>query len=115
MITPEQTAPPDVLVRANELANDAGSVTVSPLQELFEDGPLLESHLMNLPDDKRRNRGQVDPNLAIARAKIEDAESFDEVLSYLTQRETFAVLNSVVVLQAVLAMPGASESTVSCE
>jgi membrane glycosyltransferase len=108
--TPEQTAPPQVLVRANELAIVSGSVTVSPLQELFEDGPLLESHLMNLPDDKRRNRGQVDPNLAIARAKIEDAESFDEALSYLTQRETFAVLNSPTLLRVLSAMPRAGQS-----
>ncbi len=105
--TPEQTAPPQVLVRANELAMVSGSVTVSPLQELFEDGPLLESHLMNLPDDKLRIRGQVDPNTAIARAKIEDAESFDEALGYLTQRETFAVLNSPTLLRVLSAMPRA--------
>ncbi|MDB5610101.1 MAG: glucans biosynthesis glucosyltransferase [Bradyrhizobium sp.] len=108
--TPEQTAPPQVLVRANELAIVSGSVIVSPLQVLFEDGRLLESHLVNLPDDKRRNRGQVDPNLAIARAKIEDAESFGEALSYLTQRETFAVLNSPTLLRVLSAMPGAGQS-----
>jgi membrane glycosyltransferase len=108
--TPEQTAPPEVLVRANELATASGSMTVSPLQDLFEDARLLESHLMNLPDDKRRNRGQVDPNLAIARAKIEDAEGFDEALSYLTERETFAVLNSPTLLRVLSAMPRAGQS-----
>jgi membrane glycosyltransferase len=108
--TPEQTAPPEVLVRANELATASGGVSVSPLQELFEDARLLESHLMNLPDDKRRNRGQVDPNLAIARAKIEDAEGFDEALSYLTERETFAVLNSPALLRALSVMPRAGQS-----
>jgi len=106
--TPEQTAPPDVLVRANELANGSGRLAAPPLQELLEDGPLLESHLVNLPEDGRRNRGQVDPHLAIARAKIEDAESFDEALSYLTSRETFAVLGSPTMLRAVCAMPRAS-------
>ena len=106
--TPEQTAPPDVLVRANELAKGSDGVAVSPLRELCQDGSLLESHLVNLPDEKRRNRGEVDPNLAIARAKIEDAESFDEALGYLTQRETFAVLNSPTLLQALCAMPRAS-------
>jgi membrane glycosyltransferase len=106
--TPEQTAPPDVLVRANELANGSGRLAAPPLQELLEDGPLLESHLVNLPEDGRRNRGQVDPHLAIARAKIEDAENFDEALSYLTSRETFAVLGSPTMLRAVCAMPRAS-------
>ena len=107
--TPEQAAPPEVLVRANELAKGSGDVVVSPLQELREDGLLLESHLINLPDDKRRNRGQVDPSLAIARAKIEDAESFDEALGFLTPRETFAVLSSPTLLRAVCALSRAAE------
>jgi membrane glycosyltransferase len=107
LITPEQTAPPDVLVRANKLANDAGHVVVgSALIELRNDRELLGDHLANLPDDKQRTRGQIDPHLAIARAKIEDAENFDEALSFLTTRESMAVLNSFAVLQAVLAMPG---------
>jgi membrane glycosyltransferase len=108
--TPEETTPPEVLVRANELAVVSDNVSVAPLQDLLNDEGLLQSHLMNLPEDKRRNRGQVDPNLAIARAKIEDAESFDEALSYLTDRETFAVLNSPTLLRVLSAMPRAGRS-----
>jgi membrane glycosyltransferase len=107
--TPEQIAPPKVLVRANELSKESGSVALSPLKELREDGPLLESHLMNLPDDTRRNRGQVDADLAIARAKLEDATSFDEVLDFMTPRETFAVLGSPTLLRAAFALPRTSE------
>lgn len=110
LLTPEQTVPPPVLVRANELATVPGSMTVSPLLDLFEDRRLMESHLVNLPDDKRRNRGQVDSHLAIARAKIEDAETFDEALSYLTERETFAVLNSPTLLRVLSAMPRSGRS-----
>ena len=43
-------------------------------------------HLANLPDERRRNPGQIDPHLAIARAKIEDAESFEEALAYITSK-----------------------------
>jgi membrane glycosyltransferase len=109
LATPEQTAPPHVLVRANELVNASHRVVVPALIELFEDGGLLEDHLANLPDERRRNRGQIDPHLAIARAKIEDAESFEEALGYLTSRETLAVLNSPTALRAVFAMPRASQ------
>jgi membrane glycosyltransferase len=105
--TPEQTIPPEVLVRANELADGSGRVAVTPFQQLLDDPSLLESHLINLPDDKRRTRGQVDPNLAIARVKIEDAESLDEALGYLAPRETFAVLNSPTLLRQLRAMPRA--------
>jgi len=113
LLTPEQTVPPQVLVRANELATASGSMTVQPLRDLFDDGRLMESHLANLPDDKRRNRGQVDSNLAIARAKIEDAETVDEALSYLSERETFAVLHSPNLLRVLCVMPRAGGSAVA--
>jgi membrane glycosyltransferase len=103
--TPEETAPPQVLVRAEEFAQTVGEVVMSPLLELANDRQLLENHLANLPDEKQRTRGQIDPHLAVARAKIEDAETFDEALDYLTARETFAVLNSPTMLRALCAMP----------
>jgi membrane glycosyltransferase len=107
--TPEQTAPPQVLVRANELTKKSDGVVAPPLQAMRDDRQLLENHLANLSGEKRRHRGQIDPDLAIARAKIEDAETFDEAQRYLTPRETFAVLNSSALLRAVSAMPGAQE------
>jgi membrane glycosyltransferase len=104
--TPEQTDPPAVLVRANELAKaSSGVAPSSPLLQLRDDQNLLETHLINLPADQRRHRGQIDPDLAIARAKIEDAENFDEAIGYLTTRETFAVLNSNAMLRTVCALP----------
>ncbi len=103
--TPEQTEPPRLLVRANELARIPHEHAASPLVELRNDRQLLENHLANLPDDKRRVRGQIDPHLAIARAKIEEAETFDEVLGYLKAREAYAVLHSPTLLRAVCSMP----------
>jgi membrane glycosyltransferase len=108
--TPEQTAPPAVLVRANELAKAShGLAASSPLVQLRDDQNLLETHLINLPGDRRRHRGQIDPDLAIARAKIEEAENFDEALSYLTAREIFAVLSSNALLRTVCALPRGGE------
>jgi membrane glycosyltransferase len=106
--TPEESTPPPVLVRANELASAADEVIDAPLRTLRDDRELLGKHLANLPADQRRNRGQIDPHLAIARAKIEDAQSFEEAASYLTPSETFAVLNSPNVLAAVCEMPRAT-------
>ena len=103
--TPEQTNPPPVLVRANELASTSARIVASPLVELLEDRQLLENHLINVSDYKQHKRGQVDPHLAIARAKIEDAETFEEVMEYLTEQETFAVLNSPRVLKCVVTIP----------
>ena len=103
--TPEETSPPQVLLRANELAHESGQVAASALLELRNNRQLLENHLTNLPAGESRTRGKIDPHLAIARAKIEDAETFDDALGYLTARETFAILNSPTMLRAVLALP----------
>jgi len=108
--TPEQTAPPPVLARANDLANAAHPLAAGPLQALRRDPALLQAHLKNLPAPRPRGRGEVDSHLAIARAKIEDAQSFDEAVSWLTPREAFAVLHAPPVLMALLALPPGAET-----
>ena len=102
--TPEQNAPPRVLDRANELALAAPAYDASPLRALRDDAELREIHSRSLADQPRR-RGQINSDLAIARAKIEDAEDFEEAVSYLNSRETFAVLNSRATLQHLIALP----------
>jgi membrane glycosyltransferase len=103
--TPEQTAPPPVLARANELGSAPHSPLVCPLHELRRDAALREAHLNNLSGPGPRKRGEVDPHLAIARAKIEDAETFEEAASFLSARETFAVLKSPAVLAVLFELP----------
>lgn len=103
--TPEQTAPPQVLIRANELAEARDETVACPLLALRNDASLLDAHLVNLSGERPRSRGQINPQLAIARAKIEDAETLDDALGYLTARELFAVLNSSRMLTTALALP----------
>ncbi len=104
--TPEQTSPPQVLTKANELAEAPHPPVGCPLRELHRDAGLREAHLSNVQAEPRRKRGDIDPHLAIARAKIEDSDDIDEAAGYLSRRETFAVLNSPAMLAAVLALPG---------
>jgi membrane glycosyltransferase len=103
--TPEQTAPPPVLARANELAAASGLSIECPIRTLRGDARLLEAHLNNLSDQKPRSRGEVDPHRAIARAKIEEAQTFEEATAFLSPREKFAVLNAPPVLTELLALP----------
>ncbi|MET3841123.1 glucans biosynthesis glucosyltransferase MdoH [Bradyrhizobium sp. OAE829] len=100
--TPEETSPPQVLRRANELASASHRAVSCPLLELRRDAGLREAHLDNLSGPRPRNRGEIDPHLAIARAKIEDAETLDEAATFLSPRETFAALHSPAVLGALL-------------
>lgn len=107
--TPEQTSPPQVLVRANQLAAASQEAIACPLLELRNDAGLLQAHLDNLPAHGRRIRGQVDPHLAVARAKIEDAGCLEEALQFLNSRETFAVLNAPAVLKTLFELPVTGE------
>ena len=109
-ITPEQTVPPRVLTRANELANAPHSAIACPLHALRHDKDLRDAHLNNL-SPKPRKRGEIDPHLAIARAKIEDAKTMDEAAGYLSRREKFAVLGNPAVLLALLALPEQQNSS----
>ena len=105
LATPEQNAPPRVLERANELAVAASGYSESPLHELRSNVPLSETHLETLANQPPRRRGQINPELAIARAKLDDADFFDEAVSFLNKREVFALLNSGSDLRRLMKLP----------
>jgi len=102
-VTPEEVAPPRVLVRANELASRLAPTSAPALAVLRQESGLLHRHLSTLPPARRGGPGEIDLDLAVARARIEASESFDEAVRHLTPRETLAVLGDPALLAAVLA------------
>ncbi|MHC2257902.1 membrane glycosyltransferase [Bradyrhizobium embrapense] len=102
-VTPEESEPPRVLVRANELASQPARAAAPALAILRQDSSLLHRHLSSLPPAKRGGPGEIDLHLAVARARIEASDSFDEAIDHLTPRETLAVLGDSVLLEEVLA------------
>jgi membrane glycosyltransferase len=102
--TPEETAPPPVLLRANELAAVPGLFSTDALSALRGNPAMLNHHLDSISPKAARKRGQIDPHLAVARAKIDDAETFEEAVGYLTARETIAVLNNPSTLERLMRM-----------
>ena len=110
--TPEETAPPPVLRRANELA---ASTCVRPeraLVALRGDPVLLKHHLASLPPPSRRGPGEINVHHAMGRARIEASASFEEAVAHLAPRETLAVLNDRALLADVLRkkLSGANEA-----
>lgn len=101
-VTPEEVVPPHVLIRANELAALPGSLPTDALSTLRNDPTILKHHLDSIAPRAGRVRGQIDPHLAVARAKIDDAETFEEAASYLSMRETAAVLNDRPMLERMM-------------
>ena len=92
-----------MLIRANELASAPAIASARALAELRQNPDLQHHHLKSLPRPKRSGPGEIDLHLAVARARIEASESFDDAVDHLTPRETLAVLNDRALLDLVLA------------
>lgn len=106
LLTPEERAAPPVLKRANELAADyAQDAAADPLTLLTREPVLLDRHMRMLGEPAPRRKGDVDVELVVALAKIDQAEDFSEAVGLLQGRELSAVLGSRQALQRLLAKP----------
>jgi membrane glycosyltransferase len=93
LVAPEESEPPAVLTRANELAAaPTQRAEASALRALFADPALLAAHRAMLPAVARK-RGEVEVALLIGLAKLEDCETLDEADAMLTRPETMALLS----------------------
>ncbi|HZV04047.1 MAG TPA: glucans biosynthesis glucosyltransferase MdoH [Gemmataceae bacterium] len=113
--TPEESSPPPVVRRANELAACARIEMAGALQQLRQDAELLQYHLHSLSHVSRPKSGQIDVPLATARAKIEECTSFEEAISWLDRVESRAVLNNPESLRRILQMPNLHQSAHLCK
>lgn len=93
--TPEEHEPPEVVARANALAEAWPPVPAgSALRMLQADTALLALHCSLLPAREERARGSVNVDLVVALAKLDDAETVVEAEAMLTRTERFALLTS---------------------
>jgi membrane glycosyltransferase len=104
LATPEEAAPPSIISLARTPLASAAPERADALTLLRGDEVLREAHLANLPAVPRR-RGEVNERLAVALAKISDAERFEEAAGFLDARERFAVLSSAEAVSSLLGKP----------
>ncbi len=102
LATPEHIAPAPIVCRANAAAAAFDSHQVDAFVRLCSDQQLQEQHLINLPAPSSRQRGQIDVDLVVARAKLADAETLDDALLFLSPREKFALLKSTSGVQELI-------------
>ena len=106
LLTPEERAPPAVLIRANELAADCWPAdSDGPIDMLARDDQLRAAHFAMLGASPVRRKGDIDVHLVVARAKIDAADSRAEAVSMLGAKEVFAVLADRRALEMLLAKP----------
>ena len=109
LLTPEESEPPKVLIRANELAlSSRYQSPVEALMLLRTDAALLATHEDMVSGNGVRRRGEYEADRLVGAAKVEDSESFEEAVGLLTPREKYAVLNDDLALKALLAKPRSS-------
>ncbi len=114
LITPEEHRPPPIALRANELqAQNAllGFDEADALLAIYRYGELREQHEAMLPEAPMRRRGEIEPDRALAEAKLVDAETIEEALAWLKPKERMVVLHDRALLSLVMRLKDPRVST----
>jgi membrane glycosyltransferase len=92
---PEERHPPEIVARTDRLLADlaASARDGDGVKLLFADPALAALH-RSLLEERARRRGEVDVDLVVALAKLEEAGTLAEALDLLTPREKMALLSS---------------------
>jgi membrane glycosyltransferase len=107
LLTPEESVKPPVVVRSNSLADTLGVHNDIPdgLRTLHQDAHFRLLHEAYLPPRRKRKRGEITPEWALAEAKLADAETLDEALSWLNPKERMAILLDKVLIERLSLLP----------
>lgn len=95
LIVPEEREPPEVLKRANQLGamhTTAARGAFSTWRELREDPELWATHQGALPASGPRRPGEIDVDLVIGLAKLEQCDGLEEAWKVLSRQEKNALL-----------------------
>jgi membrane glycosyltransferase len=91
LLIPEERRPPPVLLRANELAAVHPDESVQ-VGTLLQRDDLRQAHADMLAPLPPHQHGRIDHDLVLGKAKLEEADTVDEAVSYLTAAELRALL-----------------------
>ena len=110
LTTPEESSPPPIVLRSNELSMElarTGHDGDDGLRAVHGDPVFRAQHELFLPSAGRRRRGEVDVEDAVATAKLNDARSLEEVIAWLKPKERMAILNDRALISMLVRLPEA--------
>jgi membrane glycosyltransferase len=113
LATPEETTPPAIVLRANTLTLElarSGQDGEDGLRTIHADAAFRAQHERFLPPGMRRRRGDIDVDDAIALAKLNDAQTVDELASWLKPKERMALLNDRGLISMLARLPAQAEA-----
>ena len=108
LLTPEETTPPPVATRANGLAAELASETIDDadgILAIHADPEFRAIHEAFLPPYRPHVRGVVDPDRAVAEAKLNDADSAEEAARWLRPKERNVVLQDRALIALLARLP----------
>ena len=106
--TPEETNPPPVATRANALAKALAAKDedeIDGLAFVHDDAAFRAAHEALLPTVKPRVRGDIEPDRALAVAKLNDAETLADVRAWLKPKERMLVLHDRALIALLARLP----------
>ncbi len=109
--TPEETSPPEVVRRANALADElarTGHDHEDALIVVHADSCFRAVHEAFLPEKPRHRLGDVDVDEAVAAVKLNDAETIEDACAWLKARERTAVLGDRALIAMLARLPTAA-------
>jgi membrane glycosyltransferase len=110
LLTPEESRPPIIAQRANDLQSRNAALgfdDADALAALYENPSLREQHEAMLPPTRPRRRGEIETERALAEAKLVDAETIDDALAWLRPRERMVVLHDRALLSLAMRLKSA--------
>ncbi len=108
LLTPEETSPPPIATRANALAAELAREDLDEadgILAIHADPDFRALHEAFLPPFKPHVRGVVDPDRAVAEAKLNDADSAEEAARWLRPKERNVVLQDRALIALLARLP----------
>jgi len=108
LLTPEEAEPPAIAQRANALARQLaaeGKDESDGIRAIHEDDHLRRHHEIFLPSAPVRPRGHIEPDRAIAVAKLNDAECIEDAIDWLKPKERMVVLHDRALIDMLARLP----------
>lgn len=107
LVTPEEGQRPKVAVRAEELTKGLEPAVPmgDPLLAIHADARLREVHEAILPPPPRRERGVIDPDRALAEAKLLEARTVEEAITWLKPGERMVLLHDRALIDMLCRLP----------
>ncbi|MBO0734688.1 MAG: glucan biosynthesis glucosyltransferase H, partial [Methylocapsa sp.] len=108
LVTPEERRIPPVVAKANELADAFATLAACHFEGLYAlhaDPRFRAFHTSCLPRRAGRWKGKMPAEWALADAKISDAETIEEAISWLEPKERMAILLDPVLVLRFASLP----------